>query len=213
MLLTGQLPLSNRGKIAFNNLVTKVIPLYEELENLKSGQPIRQMPVNLQLSSGTLHGEVEVYGDRFIGRQLHSKMKKELFPAFTRYCCLRAQELPFHFYFRKKTKLLTIDAAQVSPTQANQWLELVTKGMLEGTDKPFLLFPELKNAKLNSYFDEGKEGLQKKVENELNRSENQYLLKALELGFFGPAFFDEQKANTEIIVGFLNGIDENILKE
>jgi hypothetical protein len=39
------------------------------------------------------------------------------------------------------------------------------------------------------------------------------LLKALELGFFGPAFFDEHKANTEMIVGFLNGIDEKILKE
>jgi exodeoxyribonuclease V gamma subunit len=213
MLLTGKLPLSNRGKITFDNLVTKVIPLYEELENLKGGQPARQIPVNLQLSSATLHGEVEVYGDRFIGRQAYSKMKKELFPAFTRYCCLRAQDLPFHFYFRKETKLLTIDATQVSPTQANQWLEWITKGMLAGTDKLFLLFPELKCATSKSFFDDGEEGVQKKVEKELNRSENQYLLKALELGFFGPAFFDEHKANTEMIVGFLNGIDEKILKE
>jgi hypothetical protein len=85
--------------------------------------------------------------------------------------------------------------------------------MLEGTDKPFLLFPELKCVTSKSFFDDGEEGVQKKVEKELNRSENQYLLKALELGFFGPAFFDEHKANTEMIVGFLNGIDEKILKE
>lgn len=213
MLLLGRLPLSNRGRIIFDGIAAEAKTLYEELDGIRMGQPIQSISINLELSVATLKGVVDVYGDRLIVRQKNSKLKKELFPAFTRYCCLRAQNLPISFHCRKKDKLITIDAAQLSPEQAMSWLEFVAKGMIEGTEKPFLLFPEWKNAKTEHYFDNGKDGIVEALQAELQYSQDQYLAKANEWGYFGPAYFDELKANTEFAWGFLNNIDKNLIKE
>ena len=213
MLLLGRLPLSNRGRIIFDGIAAEAKTLYEELDGIRMGQPIQSISINLELSVATLKGVVDVYGDRLIVRQKNSKLKKELFPAFTRYCCLRAQKLPISFHCRKKDKLITIDAGQLSPEQAMSWLEFVAKGMIEGTEKPFLLFPEWKNAKTEHYFDNGKDGIVEALQGELFNSQDQYLAKANEWGYFGPAYFDELKANTEFAWGFLNNIDKNLIKE
>ncbi|MFN5225230.1 MAG: exodeoxyribonuclease V subunit gamma [Bacteroidota bacterium] len=213
MLLTGKLPLSNRGRIIFNGIAADAKVLYEEMDGIRLGQPIGQIPVNLQLSSVTIQGVVEVYGDKLIERQEHSKLKKELFPAFTRYCCLRAQNLPISFHFRKKGKLVTVDAGQLSPQQAMSWLEFVAKGMIEGTEKPFLLFPEWKNAKSDYYFENGRDGVLDAMATDLYKNKDQYLTKAIEWGYFGPAYFDELKANADFAWGFLNNIDKNLTKE
>ncbi|MFM7358718.1 MAG: exodeoxyribonuclease V subunit gamma, partial [Sediminibacterium sp.] len=213
MLLKGHLPLSNRGRIIFDGIAAKAKILYEELDGIRMGQPIQSISINLELSVAALQGSVDVYGDRFIGRQENSKLKKELFPAFTRYCCLRAQNLPISFHYRKKDALVTLDPNQLSPQQAMMWLEFVAKGFLEGTEKPFLLFPEWKNAKAEHYFDNGIDGIGKVLQGELRNSKDQYLATAIEWGYFGPAYFDELKANTELAWGFLNNIDKNLMKE
>ena len=85
--------------------------------------------------------------------------------------------------------------------------------MIEGTEKPFLLFTEWKNAKTEHYFDNGKDGIVEALQAELQYSQDQYLAKANEWGYFGPAYFDELKANTEFAWGFLNNIDKNLIKE
>ena len=93
------------------------------------------------------------------------------------------------------------------------WLEFVAKGMIEGTEKPFLLFPEWRNGKTEHYFDNGRDGIVESLQGELFNSHDQYLAKAIEWGYFGPTYFDELKANTEFAWGVLNNIDKNLMKE
>ena len=208
-LLQGNLPLSNRGKFLYQQLAQEVRELYESREKITGGQPARKMEVTLDFGVATLSGIVEgVYGNQLIGMQTSSKLKKDFFPAFINYCCLRAQDLPiaFHF-FKQKGEWVTCEANELSVADASAFLLFFLDKFLHLPERPFLFFPEWKKSNVMLYFKNGVDDYVIQLADEVKESRDKYKSLAKQAGYFSEEYFDEVKEHVDFVYPFLKRIN------
>jgi exodeoxyribonuclease V gamma subunit len=208
-LLQGKLPLSNRGKFLYQQLAQEVRILYESREAITGGQPARKIEVTLDFGVATLSGIVEgVYGNQLIGMQTSSKLKKDFFPAFINYCCLRAQDLPitFHF-FKQKGEWVTCEANELSVADANAFLLFFLDKFLHLAERPFLFFPEWKKSNVMLYFKNGVDDYVIQLADEVKGSRDKYKALAKQAGYFSGEYFDEVKEHVDFVYPFLKRIN------
>jgi len=208
-LLQGKLPLSNRGKFLYQQLAEEVRELYESREKITGGQPARNIEVTLDFGVATLSGIVEgVYGNQLIGMQTSSKLKKDFFPAFINYCCLRAQDLPiaFHF-FKQKGEWVTCEANELSVADARAFLLFFLDKFLHLAERPFLFFPEWEKPNVMLYFKNGVDDYVIQLADEVKGSRDKYKALAKQAGYFSGEYYDEVKEHVEYVYPFLNRIN------
>ncbi|MBU3744371.1 MAG: hypothetical protein FGM61_07460, partial [Sediminibacterium sp.] len=214
-LLEGKLPLSNLGKVQYNTLATEVQPLYEQVDEIRNGQAPSKIPVKLDLGIATISGMVDgVYGNKLIALQTNSLIRKNFFPAFINFCCVRAMNLPvsFHF-FKKKGGWVHCEAKRLSPEKAVEILVYFIENYLLSTQKPFLFFTEWKKPNVMNYLKNGKEKYAKDVKNEALGSYDEYIQLALESGFFSEQYYDEVKEHVEKVYPLLLSVHPSFFTE
>ena len=204
-LLEGKLPLSNLGKVQYQKLTTEVQPLYEEIAQIRNGQAATKIPVKLDLGIAYVSGMVDgVYGNKLIASQSNKFIRKNFFPAFLNFCCVRAMNLPisFHFY-KRKGGWVACDANRLSPEDATKILKYFTEHLLLSAQQPFLFFTEWSKANVMNYFKDGKEKYVKEVNKEVMESYDPYVSLAWESGFFSEQHYDEVKMHVDAIYPLL----------
>ena len=208
-LLEGKLPLSNRGKFLYHQLAEEVRELYESREAIRGGQPARSIEVNLDFGVATLSGIVDgIYGNKLIAMQTGSKLKKDFFPAFLNYCCLRALDLPvsFHF-FKRKGVWVSCEANELSVGDAREFLQFFIDNFLLSAERPFLFFPEWEKPNVTLYFKDGVDGYLIQMADEVKTSSDKYKALAKQAGYFSREYYDEVKKHVDRVYPFLNGIN------
>lgn len=214
-LLQGKLPLSNLGKIMFQSLTDEIQPLYEEVEQIRNGQTASKIPVKLDIGIANISGRVdEIYGNKLIALQSNSMLRKNFFPAFIKFCCLRAMNQPvsFHF-FKRKGGWVPCEADRLSPEQATNILRYFTEHYLLSAQKPFLFFTEWTKPNVMNYFKEGEEKYAKDVKNEATEGFDEYIKLALESGFLSEQYYDEVKKHVDEIYPLLLSIHPSFFTE
>ena len=208
-LLQGKLPLSNRGKFLYQQLAEEVRELYESREKITGGQPARNIEVTLDFGVATLSGIVEgVYGNQLIGMQTSSKLKKDFFPAFINYCCLRAQDLPIDFhFFKQKGEWVTCEANELSVEDARAFLLFFLDKFLLLSERPFLFFPEWEKPNVMLYFKNGVDDYVIQLADEVKGSRDKYKALAKQAGYFSGEYYDEVKEHVDYVYPFLNRIN------
>ena len=208
-LLQGKLPLSNRGKFLYQQLAEDVRELYESREAIRGGQPARDVAVNLDFGTTTLTGIVEgIYGNKLIAMQTGSKLKKDFFPAFINYCCLRALDLPVSFHFFKRKGLwVSCEANELSVGDAREFLQFFIDNFLRSAERPFLFFPEWEKPNVTLYFKDGVDAYLIEMAEEVKGSSDKYKALAKQAGYFSREYYDEIKGHVDHVYPFLKRIN------
>jgi exodeoxyribonuclease V gamma subunit len=208
-LLQGKLPLSNRGKFLYHQLAEEVRELYESREVIRGGQPARNIEVSLDFGVATLSGLVEgVYGNKLLAMKTGSKLKKDFFPAFINYCCLRALDLPIAFHFFKRTGVwVSCEANELSVSDAREFLQFFIDNFLLSTKRPFLFFPEWEKPNVTLYFKDGVDAYLIEMAEEVKGSSDKYKALAKQAGYFSREYYDEIKGHVDYVYPFLKRIN------
>ena len=140
--------------------------------------------------------------------QTGSKLKKDFFPAFINYCCLRALDLPiaFHF-FKRKGVWVSCEANELSVGDAREFLQFFIDNFLLSAERPFLFFPEWEKPNVTLYFKDGVDGYLIQMADEVKTSGDKYKALAKQAGYFSREYYDEVKKHVDRVYPFLNGIN------
>lgn len=214
-LLRGKLPLSNRGKFLYNQLAEKARELYESREIFRGGEAARNITVNLDFGVAALSGVVEdVFGNQLIAMQTSGKLKKDFFPAFINFCCLRALDLPitFHF-FKEKGGWVSCESNDLSPADATKFLRFFIDNFLRSPEHPFLFFPEWAKPNVALYFKDGVESFVSQLSDEVKKSSDKYKVIAGKSGYFSGEYYNEMKGHVDYVYPLLKNINANFFTQ
>lgn len=214
-LLQGKLPLSNRGKFLFNQLAERARELYESSAAIIGGQSPRNIRVNLDFGTAQLLGEVEgIYGNQLLALQTSNKQKKDFFPAFIKFCCLRAQDLPitFHF-FKEQGGWVSCAPNELSPVDATRFLQFFIDNFLQSAERPFLFFPEWSKANVMLYFKDGEASFERQLAEEVKNSKDKYKIIAGQSGYFSSDYYNEIKGHVDFVYPFLSNINSKFFTQ
>lgn len=207
IIRTGSYPLANMGKAIIKNA-------YEDIESIRymfweatNNLIEEEVSLDLQLSTCLLTGKIgRIYGDRFITICNSSDRMKYLLGGWLKYLALTAsgKQLDWVYIDKNATAPFKVVAGTIDQPTAKAILERLLDYFKSGHEDYFYFFPALASeamGMIDNGYDSFWEDYEDTLEDEYDyRFKDQYLVKAIEHGFFAESNFQVLGANVHEIM-------------
>ncbi len=212
MIKKGEWPLANEGKQSIDTISAQLSYMKKVYQDYTGSVVVGERDIIQQIGNDRISAKLTgIYEKKLIKFNNSSKLHANWLSGYLEFLLTIIDNQPLDYYFiqlNKNThKLYMLPSANVSRESAKEKLAFIIQSFKQAHTAPFRFCPIFKNpiALVEKTADHFEKEIIKEITSDFGylRFDN-YLVKAMELGYFSKDHFEEFKTNTQIIFSDFN---------
>jgi exodeoxyribonuclease V gamma subunit len=202
--MKGKIALKNMGTSIVETIQANVAPFKQVLDSIIKGKNKSSVNIHLKVEDTLITGKFEgCYEDFILNGSRSKSIQKHIVTGYVKYLVARAQGLEIDFIFLYKDgedyKQFIIDKTSITQTEAFEKVKQLIAFYKSGHEQIFKFYPIID--KLYKYVSQDYAYFFSNIESDKKYGSNyvfndEYLIKAIENGFFDEEHFEVLKENT-----------------